>query len=301
MAQDRILYRPREKRNFRTRSRLRALRPLAYVFGVFILLAGAVFFVRSSHWRIREIQVEGTESLEKGDIEKFVRGYTSGEYAFLFPKDSFFFLKADALSGEIMRAFPRIAHAEVVKKDTNGILVDIRERALWGVMCNGEKLIAESERKTASRTHTIAHENQNNEVIQSAGSCAYVDTEGFGYESAPRPAGNLLLKIKSDQDALPIPSQLIDSSLAKDMHFVQEKAPELAGVRITGFELLSRVPSEFHARTSEGFLILFKKNDDLAHAFSVLKKVLEREIGNRKTRLEYIDLRFGNKVFYKYK
>ena len=36
-----------------------------------------------------------------------------------------------------------------------------------------------------------------------------------------------------------------------------------------------------------------------ANALRVLKKVLDEEIGDKRGGLDYIDLRFGNKVFYK--
>jgi hypothetical protein len=48
-------------------------------------------------------------------------------------------------------------------------------------------------------------------------------------------------------------------------------------------------------------LLILNVKDDYSRVFSVLKTVLENEIKDKAKDIDYIDLRFGNKVFYKYK
>ena len=45
---------------------------------------------------------------------------------------------------------------------------------------------------------------------------------------------------------------------------------------------------------------LWEKDDDIEYQLSNLKYVLDEEIKARRGELEYVDLRLGNKVYYKY-
>ena len=131
--------------------------------------------------------------------------------------------------------------------------------------------------------------------------CVYIDHGGFAYEEAPSSSGSLIIQIASDKDKIEYPAQLIDTALAAKMQYVIEKMPEISGERIVEFELLSKLISEFRAKTSKGYQLLFKREDNLENQMNVLKVVLDTEIKENRGRLEYVDLRFGNKVFYKWK
>ena len=65
------------------------------------------------------------------------------------------------------------------------------------------------------------------------------------------------------------------------------------------YELISDFPKEIRVVGPEGYRVYFDRESDLQNAFRVLKTVLAEEIKDRRARLDYIDLRFGNKVFYK--
>jgi hypothetical protein len=51
------------------------------------------------------------------------------------------------------------------------------------------------------------------------------------------------------------------------------------------------------AVTSEGWSMTFDINSDIVESINNLKLVLSQKIKDRK-KLHYIDLRFGNKIFY---
>jgi len=72
-------------------------------------------------------------------------------------------------------------------------------------------------------------------------------------------------------------------------------------MEIVGFEFSFQIQREFRALTSDGFLLWINRDDDFAGVTKVLKTVLDEEIKDRRAELEYADLRFGNKVFYRYR
>ena len=86
---------------------------------------------------------------------------------------------------------------------------------------------------------------------------------------------------------------------AENSETVYFKPKEKLNLNVIGYQLFSKIPGEIRVTVSDGFKIYFNRDDDLENAFVVIKTVLEEEIKEKRSRLDYIDARFGNKVFYK--
>ena len=56
-----------------------------------------------------------------------------------------------------------------------------------------------------------------------------------------------------------------------------------------------------HAITRAGWEILLLEDTDPEAAYKNLELALEREIKDKIASLDYIDLRFGNRIFYKFR
>ena len=87
----------------------------------------------------------------------------------------------------------------------------------------------------------------------------------------------------------------------REMQFLKDELKKKNGLEIVSYHFFSRVPREIRVETANGFKLWFDRTKNLSESFKVLKTVLEQEIKDRRQELSYIDLRFGNKVFYKYK
>lgn len=273
---NRIVYTSRETKK---RSKKKSEKPflVAGIAFFFILLsAGLIVFASMSKWRISHVQVEGLKILSGDEVRKNIFGSMGGNTAFLLPRSSIWLLNSSAIRSSLFEEFPRIKSVELKRSYPNGIFVSIEERDTWGVLC-GEAL---PDREAP---------------------CVYIDTTGYAMESAPNSTGSLILKIKTDFPSVKENSHIIGPSLASRMIFLLEETKRKIEVDTVGFELSSRAKKEIRLVTNEGFTIIFLREDNFENTFSVLKKVLEEEIKDRRSRLEYIDLRFGNKVFFKLK
>ena len=71
------------------------------------------------------------------------------------------------------------------------------------------------------------------------------------------------------------------------------------GEEVESFILSGGLDDEFRARVRSGFFLYVKRDDDFVRVVKTFKIFLEKEIGEKKRFLEYVDLRFGNKIFYK--
>lgn len=270
----RIIYTRSRESEIRRKSRL--LRFTAAGAAVLILvLVGAVFAMRTPSWRIQKITLSGAKSLDEPEVRANIRIALAGTRAYILPRASFFLADTGAIASDLQRDFPRIRDAVVTKEFPDKLNVAITERVFWGVFCNGLQ---------GSSTPV----------------CAYIDSGGVAYEYAPEPQGKLIITIRTDADGdSALSASAVDSVLMAEIRSLAENIPAQTGIALADFELRSRIPGEIRAIAADGFTMIFKREDDYAATLHVLKRVLDGEIKEKRNRLDYIDLRFGNKVFYK--
>jgi len=265
----RIVYVPREQKDFKPLHKTRWL-IYAAVLVLFAISGGAVFVLREPRWQIKNIEVSGAVVLDSEELKSQVFNFLSGNYLFLFPHSSIFILSSESVKKFLEREFPRIERVAVSREFPASLKIHLQERVLWAIFCGAKN-------------------------------CVYVDNNGVAYEEAPSSSGSLILKITSDKENLAISAKLLDDLTLGRMNLISRGLQEKLQMRVVGFELFSKVPGEIRVAVSDGFKIYLNRADDLEKVFEVLKRVLAEEIKEKRDRLEYIDARFGNKVFYKLK
>ena len=281
MPQSRIIYisrasgRPRKKTG-------RKSRRLIFWAGVtfVIVIAAGLFVPRIPALQITEIHMSSVPSVDGAAARELAAAMLEGTRWGFLPNRFFLAVSEGMIASQLLNRFPRLDAVDV-EVSFNHLEVILRERELFGVMCRG----------------AVQEGSQN---LIAAPPCAYVDTKGIAYEEAPQSSGRLLLVIIRDEALPPVPSRVLDEHTLAVMTSILQRAGD-QGIGISGFSLLARVPSEIRARAKEGFIITLMKEDDMASAFQVIKTVLDKEIKERRDELDYIDARFGNKVFYKFK
>ena len=243
--------------------------------GVLLICGGIIFVLRAPRLQIQDIAVRGIKTLDEQAVRERIGAALAGARFYFLPRSSFFLADTGVIASHLKKDFPRIRDAAVAKQFPDKIEVAITEREFWGVFCNGI---------TGSSTPV----------------CAYIDPDGIAYESSPKPQGKLIVSIQSDgREDIALGAPAVDQAVMAEIHALAEKVPAAIGSVITDFELRARVPSEIRAETAEGFVLIFKREDEYASILRVLKRVLDGEIKDKRVLLDYIDLRFGNKVFYK--
>lgn len=273
--QDRILYSPRDylppKRPLRKRGAFIFLGALLLV----LFLGGGVYALRLPQWQIKNIKISGLEALGEDEVRSSVLEAMRGKYVFFIPRSSIFLTSSKTLEYELAKKFPRIKTLDVSKKFPDTLEVSLMERKLWGILCSDP----------------VGGENTAN--------CVYVDKEGFTYENAPESSGSLIIKLHVDFPKLNVGERALQEKILNIVLFLDEELPKLGVGRIVGYEYSLKTPREIKAASSEGFKMYFNVEDNFPNVFRVLKTVLNEEIKERRSQLKYIDLRFGNKVFYK--
>ena len=240
-----------------------------------VLLGGLWYLANLPYLRVDNIEISGIRLLSASEIEAAARENTSGVLWHVFPRGNFFFVSSRGMADNLVQKFPQVSEISVDKKFPNKLMVTVRERTLWGVYCQ----------------RPVLHEPDRR--------CAYIDQRGTAYEDLASFEGWLLPLINGPQ-----PIVLGQVLVAPDT--LQFFAGAKSVLRIINGELLSltlssSTPEDGQLELAEGWQILVTMARPAEEWSGLLQTILDKDIGPRRNELEYIDLRFGNKVFYKYR
>ena len=248
-----------------------------------LLLWGVLAAARWQYWRIEKIEFFGIVALEENSLRGTVLKELGGWYLGLFPKDFYFLISKKNLANNLRKSFPGIQKLKISKDFPNKLKIEITERELFGILCEGR-------RRTATTTESYSEKN-----------CVFVDSEGVAYEDAPKSIGRLIPKIDTDEEIAEAGAKVWKENIIGRFKEASEASRLLTGSPLVGYQLFSKIPREIRAINSEGFWVYLNVEDNFRQVFDRLKTVLEKEIKEKRPLLDYVDLRFGNKVFYKFK
>ncbi|GEM_PF-1756720 len=243
---------------------------------ILVLGGGGLWYLaNASYIRVENIEVAGTNLLDPKVIEDAIRGELTGRRWLFLPKNNILAVSSKDLTLRLLEEFSSMAEVSIAKDFPHSIRVAIRERVLWGIYCQA--------RPIPEKPHP----------------CAYLDEGGTAFQEFSNVEGWLLPIIIGP--ATPV---LGGVTVSLEMFgFFQEAKNVLdtVNVRLLSFRESTTTPEDMSLATAEGWEIRIQKNNVSSEWFPILKTLLDKEIGDKRSRLEYVDLRFGQKVFYKYR
>ncbi len=232
------------------------------MFVLLFLLAGSAGLLYIPKFRIQKIPVSGNETLGAQEIISGVSDSLKGFRFVILPRDNILILAKEEISNSLLSAFPRVKNVSLDRNFPDSLAVTIIERRPAALFCNGED-------------------------------CRFIDEDGFIFDEAASFSGNVYVKFYSEIGEAEIGTI---NNFKRIMDFANLVLEE--NIKITDIVLAEEGLRKFF--TSDGWHILLNENDNIQAAFENLKLTLGQIKENRQN-LEYIDLRFGNKVYYKFK
>lgn len=274
-APSRIVY-SREKKPRPERARARRFFIASAVLIVIAGLAWGVWRVlASARLAISDVEVMGTSRIGPDAIRDAVRDDLAGRVWLILPRNNYFFVSSVAIQEDLRNRFPQAADVSVEKIFPNTIRVSIRERRLWGVYCASQ-----------SATSTPS-------------ACFYIDNQGSAFQEFSSIAG-FLLPVVWGMASTSVGAQAV---VPEAIRFFDDARRVLASINATpiALRMSNAIPDDVILNLSEGWDIRVTRRRVVDEWFSILKTLLDKEVGVNRSRLEYVDLRFGQKVFYKLK
>ncbi len=222
----------------------------------------AVFY--SDCFRVKSIDVRGTDLIAPDEIRQLIWQDLSHWTWHLFPSNNILFINKNNLKSEISKKYA-LEKLEI-HKGWHSLSINLKEKVSYLLVYNSKSYYLISNDGIA--TKEVAQSDLQNRL------------------------GKLPLVI--DNKDINIGSAILP---AKKVNYILELNKQLptAGFKITSYE--NRTGDDVAAVTSEGWSMTFDFNLSISDSINNLKLVLNQKIKDRKG-LHYIDLRFGNKVFY---
>ncbi len=274
----------RSRQSFHTpeynqKKRSRLIRLLVIVLGSLFALLG--LFIGLTHWsalRIKTITIEGNHILSAGDIRSVATSVMSGNYFYMIGKDNAAFYPKDALEKVIREKFPRIENLSVELDNYRTIRVTVSERQPFALWCGS--------------TQTAGASSQ----------CYFLDRYGYVFSPAPDFSGDAYFKYYG---LVPYESPVGSSYLSSSEKFTELSrfVATVKSLHITPLYLVAKSQDEFELYLYGGGKLIFDDHEPLSKVGEYLAKLLTTESlvpqKNGELLVEYIDLRFGNKLYYK--
>ncbi|NCS99463.1 hypothetical protein GW765_00585 [Candidatus Parcubacteria bacterium] len=256
-----------------------------FIFGLYV---GFGYLVSIEPLRVETISLSGNNVIVAADITPVVKGYLKGYRFWPYRNDSIFVLQKKDIKEALFLKFKRIEGISIKKVGLKEVEVVVEEKEGQYLWC-GE--------------------------INSLGSedtCYIIDANGSLFDVAPQVSGDAYFKIFGGQvdGESPIGSEVFS---LEDFNKIIEIKDELDLHKLSPIALLLYDDGliEFIKKTEdknlyEGarikFTLLVDYKEAIDNLLSALNsEPLKSEFAEKEGLLQYIDVRFDNRVYYKFK
>ena len=228
-----------------------------------IVVLWAFFWV--PYFRVKNILIENYT--DNNDIKSALEPHFASLNKFFLPQNNFFLLNK-AWVGRILKD-SGFGAPEISKKFPRTLIVSFVQEKPWLIFCHADN------------------------------SCFYVGKKGVLGERAPRFSDNPLPELTViAPENLKIGDFIISESQAD---YINTLFNAFLGVNAVPVKVEVLNTAEAKIFVAEGWFILTSFGLDPAKISQDLKLLLDQKIGDKRHLLEYIDMRFLNKAFYKLK
>lgn len=238
--------------------------------GVIILGLGYLFFY-SPVFRLTELETKGLRDIGFEEMDNLVKDQENQRRFLIFKQNNFFLFSKNQLKDNLNKKYA-LEILEIKKKPFHKLSIYLQEQTSAITWISGDKFY-------------------------------YLDLSGQVISEVPFKDPNPNFPRIYDESSQPVQynQEIISSRQIRFIIDVISKLPLRTGdIEISYFKLASRKSSELKLMTMQGWEIYFNTNLDVAEQLDKLALVYEKKIKPQGVEnLHYIDLRFGNRVFYK--
>lgn len=290
----------------RLREKKKKEKKIKLILGIFIfviLLVGLVYVTNTEFLRINKIVVTDTQYAERVEVENLIKTQIEGRYFGLFLKSNALIFSRSRIVHAIKNNYPSVESVDVDLKGFNTIDIEIKEYIANAIWCDipvtpasllthaGEEGFEGEEKKSSIPQVVNSFNNPN---------CYFMTEDGMIFAKADYDDDSEIIKtfgyIKTD----PLKQNYSNPKTFKNL---VEFVKLLRRLNIVADEIWTTNGEVYSIVTKEKVEIYIDGSDDIVSIFDNLETVIKRDAINQAqfSNIDYIDLRFGNRVFYKLK
>lgn len=256
------------------RRRARLYRLLALLFLLAVLIGSTIGFFYIPALRVRDVSIEGTQSVSSDAIKEVLFNELSGRKLLVLPANNAFLYDESRLRSAVLRQFPKIKKITITLSNFHYINASVEERSPIGLWCGESK--------------------------EAMSACMYFDAEGIVYEAAPDYSGDAYIKWYGSILGTTPGGRYAGDSFISLFALVQELEKE----KIHAQKVFVEKNGDVEILYSGEFRLLFTLSQKPETILAALHAAKESDVlrGKELTQLSYLDLRFaGNRLYYKMK
>lgn len=249
-----------------------------------LLLVGLYFLSKWNEINISKIEITGNKVLDSRVLEEQIQKEINGKYLWLFPKTNFVLAPRAKIKKDLYTNFRRIENISFDLSDSKTLKVEISERRPVYTWC-GE---------------TLPEPNTKPEDVV----CQFMDNIGFVFDTAPYFSGDAYFRFYGPLVDYYYGGENFDNFIL----FISN----LEHIGVVPVSLVVKPENEIDIYLSSsipppsGPKIILNNEPDLLKIYQNLEAAiktdpLKTEFKEKYNSLLYLDLRFNNKVFYKFK
>lgn len=234
---------------------------------VILFLFGARMALSSEIFAIKSIEVIGVERVSPEEIKSIVSVEIDKSKFGFFPKRNFLFVDTGNISALVQKSFPDFSKVHTTLAGLGSLVINVIERSPYAKWC---------------------YENDHQQ-------CLIIDEKGFAFEKENIEMATSTLHIFTK--SIPVYETEI---FGADKFLKMRQWIDYFGQFKFKIVSVTLIDQDYFMKTHEGLEIRVKSTDDLDSIITKLTSVItDLKKENSTTSIEYIDLRYGNKVFLK--
>jgi len=261
----------------RKHRRLFVLKIVALCMLVAGAVVGGVYLLNREEVLLSGVVVSGTEVLDAAQLEREALEHIEGKYLFTIPRSSVFLYPKYSIAAGVLESFKRVKEVEVYRGNWRTLHVDVVERKPHTQWCG---------------------ENRLEGVVPE---CYFLDEDGYIYALAPASSGDAYFHFYGPiESGEPVGQYFLERGEYRALTLFLTTLRE-AGIAVE--DLAVRDEMDYELYLKDGTQVILGRGQDLGRVYENLKSVLLSDAFEEVdlSTVEYIDLRFGNKVYYKLK
>ncbi|MEK7179370.1 MAG: FtsQ-type POTRA domain-containing protein [Patescibacteria group bacterium] len=245
------------------------------------------------------IRVEGSAMVSEDDIRERVEGSLTGRYAGLFARANIFLVSPGRIESDLLGAFKEFKTVSVSRESLDALAVKVEERKPYYLWCEKIPVREAAPESAEDRAH---------------GGCYFLDLEGLIFTPAPEFSGTVYFEFYGPSGSIPgSPEEPSGDGPAGRMYLpggefdrVIMFKNSLRDVGLNPYAFVTDGTNEYEFLLPGGGKIMFRRGQDFDVLFDNLTATLDTELFKKREKkggypsLEYIDMRFPDKVYYRF-
>ncbi len=281
---------PQREEYLRKKRKKKFIRLGIIAFLLFFIFGSSSYIAHRKEFRISKVVLSGGVLVTQNDIEKETLKHLGGKYFWLFPKDNSFLYKKKELREFLKNTFRRIDTINIESEEFQTLIIKITEKKPYAIWCDKNSGTAGVLEGDAGATP---------EKIEN---CYFMDQNSTIFAPAPHFSGDAYFKYYGIvATTSPIGTYYMSSST--EFMSISKFIDTVKKIGVRPQYLLAKDNNEFLIMMFGGGEIYFDTREDLVKVAENLDSLLQTPelspLDRSNLPVEYIDLRFGNKLFYK--